>query len=146
MEHAELYKGFAPEKQAEYEHWLVERYGPPMQRSIEQSRRKFTELSDGDRKAVLEQLAAIETDLAECCRRRVPLDSTALAPVLERHREWVAYMWSRPCSPDDYAGLAELYLAHPDFRARYEQLAPGLCDYLAAAMKAHAARLAAGSP
>lgn len=146
MKHADLYEGFAPGKQAEYERWLIERYGPQMERSIEQSRQKFTALSDDDRKAVLEQLAAIEADLAECCRQRVTLDSQALATVLERHREWVAYMWSRPCPPEAYAGLADLYLAHPDFRARYEQLEPGLCDYLTSAMKAHAERLTAHSP
>lgn len=141
MKHAELYEGFAPEKQEAYERWLVERYGDAMKPWIEKSRDKFTGLAEAEQKAVLEQLAAIEQDLAECCRRNVAIDSPALAPVLERHREWVSYMWDRPCPPDAYAGLADLYLSHPDFRARYEQLQTGFCDYLAAAMKSHAARL-----
>ena len=49
-------------------------------------------------------------------------------------------MWGRDCSPDAYAGLAGLYLSHPDFRKRYETIGEGFTDYLAAAMKAHAAR------
>jgi hypothetical protein len=78
--------------------------------------------------------------LAEACRWNLPSDSAALDLVLARHRDWVGVMWNRPCLPDAYAGLADLYLSHPDFRARYEALAPGFTDYLAAAMKAHAAR------
>jgi hypothetical protein len=39
-----------------------------------------------------------------------------------------------------YAGLADLYLSHPDFVARYEAIAPGFTEYLTRAMKLHAAR------
>jgi len=51
-------------------------------------------------------------------------------------------MWDRPCPPEAYAGLADLYLSHPDFRARYESLGTGFCDYLTTAMKAYAKRAA----
>jgi MerR family transcriptional regulator, thiopeptide resistance regulator len=138
MQHADLYDGFAPQKQEEYERWLVERYGPDMQERIDRSKKRFQQLADEEKQRIMQQLAEIEADLAESCRRKIPVDAAALAPVLERHRGWVAYMWDRPCSPAAYAGLADLYLSHPDFRARYERLAPGFCEYLAAAMKAHA--------
>jgi MerR family transcriptional regulator, thiopeptide resistance regulator len=49
-------------------------------------------------------------------------------------------MWGRPCPAERYAGLAELYLEHPDFVARYEQIAPGFAVYLAKAMKLHAGK------
>ncbi len=49
-------------------------------------------------------------------------------------------MWDKPCSPASYSGLADLYLSHPDFRARYEAIAPGFTEYLTAAMKAYATR------
>ena len=143
MTHAELYEGFSAEKQEEYERWLIERYGENMREHIDRSRKKLGALSDSEKTRIKEALAEIETDLAEACRRKIPVDSPALAPVLERHREWVAAMWDRPCPPSAYAGLADLYRSHPDFEARYEQLATGFCDYLTRAMKAHAERLGA---
>jgi hypothetical protein len=51
-------------------------------------------------------------------------------------------MWNRTCSPEAYAGLADLYLEHPDFRANFEKQGEGFTDWLAAAMKAYAGRLA----
>ena len=140
MQHTELFKGFSPEKQAGYEQWLIERYGRDMRERIDVSKRKLASLTDAEKARLLEELAQIESDLAEACRRQLPSDSTALEGALARHRDWVSVMWSRPCPADAYAGLADLYLSHPDFRSRYEALAPGFTEYLAAAMKAHAAR------
>jgi len=142
MEHADLYVGFAPEKQEEYERWLIERFGSGMRAEIDRSKAKHAKLSDAEKDEITQELAEIEAALAESCRRKIPFDSPALAPVLERHRAWVAYMWDRPCPPASYAGLADLYASHPDFRARYERLETGFCDYLVAAMKAYAERTA----
>jgi len=86
MKHADLYKGFAPEKQAEYEEWLVERYGGDMRERIDIGKKKFTTLSEPEREKLMAELAAVEADLAEGCRRRVPADSPALEPLLARHR------------------------------------------------------------
>src|SRR5690606_10859323 len=141
MKHSELYEGFSAEKQEAYERWLIERYGGEMREHIDRSKGKLAKLSDAEKARLQEELAEIEADLAEACRRRTTLDPRALEPVLERHRAWVAAMWDRPCPPAAYAGLAELYRSHPDFEARYEQLETGFCDYLTRAMKAHAARL-----
>lgn len=142
MQHTELFKGFSPEKQAGYERWLIERYGGDMRERIDASKRKLDSLTDAEKARLLEELAQIESDLAEACRRQLPSDSTALDGALSRHRDWVGVMSSRPCPPAAYAGLADLYSSHPDFRARYEALAPGFTDYLAAAMKSHARRIA----
>ena len=38
--------------------------------------------------------------------------------------------------------LADLFLSHPDFVARYETLAPGFAVWLTDAMKAHAIKQA----
>jgi hypothetical protein len=49
-------------------------------------------------------------------------------------------MWGRPCSVEGYSGLADLYLAHPDFVARYERIENGFAAYLTTAMKLHASK------
>lgn len=140
MKDADLYKGFSPEKQAEYEAWLIERFGGDMPAHLARSRQNFESLAPAEKERLGAEYGDVEHALAEGLRHGVPPQSTALDPLLARHRAWVAAMWSAPCSLERYAGLADLYLSHPDFVARYEQIETGFADYLATAMKAWAAR------
>lgn len=142
MSNADLYRGFSAEKQAGYEAWLVEHYGPSMRESIDTSHARWKELDPAGRQAAMRDLQDIEEALAEACRRSIDSSHDTVDALLQRHRAWVAMMWNRPCPAQAYAGLAEIYLSHPDFIARYERLAPGFAQYLADAMKAHAARQA----
>jgi DNA-binding transcriptional MerR regulator len=140
MTNADLYKGFSPEKQAEYEAWLIERYGERIRENVERSRKAVAKMTETERDAQMQELKSLEQGLAEGLRRGVAPESSALDPLLERHRAWVGQMWDRPCTREAYGGLADIYLAHPDFRARYESVEPGFTDYLTAAMKAYAAK------
>lgn len=140
MMDSELYKGFLPEKQAEYENWLVDNYGPAMRERIEASKASLESMGASGRSAAMEELASIEAGLAEALQRDLSPNDTSLDPLLERHRRWVGTMWGRECELTAYSGLAELYVAHPDFRSRYETILDGFTDWLAAAMKAHVAR------
>jgi len=47
--------------------------------------------------------------------------------------------WFYPCSHRMHAGLAEMYVADARFRAHYDDRAPGLAEYVAAAIHANAA-------
>lgn len=138
MDPAKLYDGFSPEKQAEYEQWLVERGGEPMRRDIEESKSRMAGWSAGDVQERMAELAALESALAELCRKGADVADSRLAPLLNRHCDWVASMWGKPCPPAAYAGLASLYETHPDFRNRYEALAPGFADFLPRAMRSWA--------
>lgn len=138
-----LYLGFSAEKQAEYEEWLVNRHAgdvrsqETMRENIARSRQQIAGFPKEEMAARMQRLAQLEAALAAHCRNGTPAGDSALATLLDDHRQWVAGMWGRPCSPGAYAGLADLYESHPDFRARYEQLAPGLADYLPTAMRAY---------
>jgi MerR family transcriptional regulator, thiopeptide resistance regulator len=141
MKNAELYEGISPEKQSEYEQWLVDRYGEGLVGEIEAGRKRAAELGP---EQVAERLAAlhdIEQALAEAHRRGIPAGAPVLDPLLARHRAWVGEMWGAPCAPDAYTGLADLYLAHPDFVARYETIAEGFARFLSTSMKLYARRL-----
>jgi DNA-binding transcriptional MerR regulator len=141
MRNAELYKGISPEKQAEYEQWLIDKYGGDMPERIALSRKKLEDLSPAETQKMHEELHHLEQGLADGLRNGMPADSAVLDPLLKQHREWVAFMWGRPCAPEAYAGLADLYLSHPDFITRYEKIETGFAEYLAAAMKAYAKRV-----
>jgi DNA-binding transcriptional MerR regulator len=143
MDESNLYRGFSPEKQAGYEEWLVqrcpdERSQQAMREDIARSRKKVAAFTPEDMAASSRRLAELEGALAEHCRKGTPAGDAALQPLLDGHREWVAGMWGKPCPPGAYAGLADLYESHPDFRARYEAQAPGFADYLPTAMRAYA--------
>jgi MerR family transcriptional regulator, thiopeptide resistance regulator len=140
MKNADLYKGFSPEKQAGYEAWLVERGGEPMRAAIERSRKSHSQLSLAEKEALGKELYAVEQALADGLRAGVDPAADAIDQLIARHRVWVSSMWGRPCPTEHYAGLADLYLAHSDFVARYEQIEPGFAEYLAKAMKLHAER------
>ncbi|MEO8315612.1 MAG: MerR family transcriptional regulator [Pseudomonadota bacterium] len=143
MEAKNLYQGFSAEKQAEYEEWIVNRYATDersrdnLRESVERSRKHVQAFSKEDIAARTQMLASLAAQLAEHCRKGTPAGHAELAPLLDGHRDWVAGMWGRPCPPRAYAGLADLYELHPDFRARYEVLTPGFSDYLPTAMRAY---------
>jgi len=137
MEDNSLYSWNSPKKQAEYEAWLVEHHGPQAEQWLAQSRKRFDALDDDGRQAAMDRLKVIDGDLVDAYRRGMPADSPALKPVLDRHREWVAYMWNHDCPPGAYAHLADMYLGHPDFVARFNALADGFAEWLPKAMKAY---------
>lgn len=139
MRNAELYKGISPAKQAEYEKWLIDKYGGDMPSRIAASR-KYASLTPEQVAQMQQELHDLEQALADGLRSGVDASSEVLDTLLVRHRDWVGQMWDRPCTFEAYAGLADLYLSHPDFVARYEQIEPGFAEYLAAAMKAYAKR------
>jgi len=146
MANAELYKGFSAEKQAGYETWLIEKYGQPMRTGIARQKKSWAKRSPAGQKEFLQasgkELYEVEQALARALRDGLDPASEAVGLLIGRHRAWVAMMWDRPCSPESYSGLADLYLAHPDFVTRYETIEQGFAEYLAGAMKLHAKKIA----
>jgi DNA-binding transcriptional MerR regulator len=138
----ELYKGFPPEKQAEYEDWLADRYGDKMHEWIEEAKAKRAALGPEGQAARIAEGREANVPLANAFKSGIAPEDPSNDPLIERHRAWIAAMWDRACSPEAYSGLADLYLAHPDFRTEFDKTGEGFLDWLVTAMKAYAARLA----
>jgi hypothetical protein len=51
--------------------------------------------------------------------------------------------WFYPCSHRMHGGLAEMYVTDARFRAHYDERAPGLAEYVAAAIRANTAAASA---
>lgn len=141
MADRDLYKGFAPEKQGEYEDWLVDRYGGDMREQIEHSKEALGALGKDEMAARVAEGEAAGGALAKSFKAGTAPEDPANDPLLACHRAWIASMWNKPCPPAAYGGLADLYLEHPDFRANFDKHAEGFTDWLVAAMKAYAVRL-----
>jgi DNA-binding transcriptional MerR regulator len=143
MDDNEWFKGFSPEKQAEHEQYLVDRFGPAMRTQIDRSKERFAEMSDEHQHAALEEGGAVESELVERFHSGLAPENERLEPSLERHRNWLERMVGQPYSPLAYAGLADLYSSHDGYRERYERHGAGFTDWLVQAMKASAGRMPA---
>jgi DNA-binding transcriptional MerR regulator len=142
MDDKDLYQGFAPEKQAEYEDWLVSRYGDAMRQRIDESKAALVSLGKDGMAARLAEGEAAGKALAGAFQNGDAPDAPANYPLFARHHAWVAAMWDKACPPAAYSGMADLYLEHPDFRTKFDgDGGEGFTDWLTAGMKAYAGRL-----
>lgn len=135
-----IYAGFDRKKQAQYEAWLRDRYGPGMQAVVDKSKAAIESWPHAEIDAFKAEMEAIEAGMAKALTDGLPADSDAVQALARRHCAWVARTWPQPPTRAGYLGLAGIYEEHPDFRARYEARAAGLTEYLAEAMRLYAER------
>jgi DNA-binding transcriptional MerR regulator len=136
----QLYEGFSPEKQAEYEAWLIDKYGEPARQRIEMGREAMAAMSSDQRQDWRAEATALRDDFAFAMGQGTAAADPALDPLLERHHAWVARTWKTPPTAQAYAGLGQLYVENAEFKAMYDAARPGLAEWMAAAMKAWAGR------
>lgn len=142
MSDKDIYQGFDPAKQEAYEAEVVAMHGEQAREVIETSKTHLGQMSKGEMAAQVAEGEEAERALAAAFLEGSASDDDTLAPLFDRHRAWVASMWGRPCPPQAYAGLGDMYAGHPDFRSRYEAHGEGFTDWLNAGMKAYAANIA----
>ncbi len=142
MSDTDLYTPFDAAKQTAYENWLLETYGDAMAAKIATTKAAVAQMPDGMAGAIKE-LRAIEAQFVTAFQDGAKAGDRALVPIFDAHRALMARFWGDACDADAYVGLAEMYLAHPDFVARYERLAPRFSQWLPKAMKAYASEITA---
>ncbi len=82
---------------------------------------------------------AIDERLADLLSSGAAADGDAAMDAAERHRRHIT-RWFYDCTPEMHVSLAEMYVADPRFKARYEAIAPGLAEFVRSAVHANAAR------
>jgi len=137
MDDKDLYRGFAPEKQAEYEAWIAERYGAE---TVAASKAGMKGWSKADFQALAGDVDKLEAGVAKALTDGLPADSSAVQDLMRGWAAWIGKSWGRTPTAEAFAGLGHMYQSHPDFRARYEARAVGLTDYLAEAMRVYGQR------
>lgn len=80
----------------------------------------------------------IARDFAALLHGGEPATSLPARAVAERHREHIT-RWFYPCGPEMHRRLGEMYGADGRFKRNYDQVAPGLGDYIQGAIAANAA-------
>jgi DNA-binding transcriptional MerR regulator len=136
MDPAEIFDGFDPQRQKGYEAELVDRYGEPARAHIEESWRRVGAMGKDDVAQIQLDLAARDSDYAAMLDTGVDPGDARVQAVTAEHYRWVCQFWTPDA--EAFAGLGDLYVESPDFKARYEAVRPGLAEYVRDAMTVYA--------
>jgi MerR family transcriptional regulator, thiopeptide resistance regulator len=139
MKDKDLYQGFAPEKQAEYEEYIKNKFGVDNQAWLESQKnvKKFTK-ADWEKNG--QEWDAICKDLAAQLAKHVSPDATAVQSVIRRHHAWLKKFWTP--NRESYAGLGEGYTSFEWKKAfaAHDSAHPRLAQFMADAMRVFAER------
>ena len=133
MDMKELFNGFDP---SVHDAEVEERWSGP---ALDESTRRVKGYSAEDWKRWKAENAAVYGDAAAAMRRGIEPASPEALAIAERHRLSID-TWFYPCSHAMHAGLADMYEADDRFRASIDAAGEGLTSFLAAAIRANAAR------
>ena len=134
MEDKEMYAGFSKEKQAEYEKYLVERFGESVKIPLAESKRKTEKWSEADWRRVKDEGEAINRALAELVDYEP--NAAEVQTLIDQHYAWIKRFWTP--NRRSYIELGELYDDHPDFQKFFAASHPKLARFLADAMRYYA--------
>lgn len=146
MEAEQMGINLTPEEQLEVfgENWLGEEYTAEAEQkwgdteAWQQSQRQAATLSKDDWVEVKAETDALEAELAQALASGVPASDPRTMDLAERHRASIERFYD--CSYAMHRGLGDMYLADPRFTQHYEDVAPGLAQYLRDAIHANADR------
>ncbi|MDB5423769.1 MAG: transcriptional regulator, MerR family [Phenylobacterium sp.] len=138
MDDKAMYMGFDPKKQAEHEAWLVDRFGGEVQGWIDESKATMKGWTGEDFARQETENEAIEADYATALAEGLPADCATVQAIVRRQHAWIGKSWNRAPTRPAFIALTEVFTGNPAFRARYEGRAPGLTEYIVAAMRAFA--------
>lgn len=143
MRPEELFDGFDPVRQERYERELVERYGEGVQEQIDESHRRVGRMSREEAAEVMATGERLESAMADQLRAGAAPADDAVQQLMREHYSWVARFWTPDA--DAFAGLGQLYVDHPEFRAHYDDREPGLAEFYRDAMDVYAVTVLAAS-
>ena len=133
----ERFEVFGDADPEQYEAEVQERWGETD--AYAQSKRRTAAYTKDDWVRIKEEGAAVERRFAEALRSGVPADSPEAMDVAEEHRQQISRNFY-DCPPQMHAGLGRMYVEDERFTAHYEEIAPGLAQYVSTAVQANAAR------
>lgn len=136
MKDDEIYLGFDPKKQAEYERELVDSYGSHAQKNIEESVRRTRAWRAEDYTRTRDDYDELHRAFTEALDRGLKPADSEVQLLVRQHYEIVDRFWTP--NHEAYIGLSQMYNEHSAFKKLYEGYHPRLAEYLAEAMKVFA--------
>jgi DNA-binding transcriptional MerR regulator len=133
----ERFEVFGEHDPAQYAAEVEQRWGETA--AYAQSKPKTAAYSKDDWLRIKAEEADVERRFAEALRSGVPAGSPQAMDVAEEDRQQIARNFY-DCPPSMHAGLGRMYVEDERFTAHYEEIAPGLAQYVSTAVQANAAR------
>jgi hypothetical protein len=135
----ERFEVFGEHDPSQYDGEVEERWGET--EAYAESKRRTTAMSKDDWLRVKAEGDDVERRFAAALATGVAADSAGAMDLAEEHRQQISRNFY-DCSPEMHAGLGRMYVEDPRFTAHYEQIAPGLAQYISTAVQANAVRQA----
>ncbi|HEY4624678.1 MAG TPA: MerR family transcriptional regulator [Blastococcus sp.] len=133
----ERFEVFGENDPAQYDAEVEERWGETD--AYAQSKRRTAAYTKEDWLRIKAEGADVEARFAAALRNGVPADSDRAMDIAEEHRQQISRNFY-DCPPEMHAGLGRMYVDDERFTTHYEQIAPGLAQYVSTAVQANAAR------
>jgi hypothetical protein len=102
---------------------------------FKEAKRRTSRYTPADWAMIRLEASTIIEALAQAFRDGVPADDARAIALAERHRRHID-RWYYPCDKQVHQALSGLYTSDPRFAAGFESQAPGLAEYLVAAIAA----------
>jgi DNA-binding transcriptional MerR regulator len=129
----ELYAGFTSEKKERYNRVEKEKYGD----EYDLSQKNIRKLNKGQWSKIQEESKKISEELSKCIG--TDPNSSEVQALIKKHHSWIENFY--PCPKKRYIGLSDLYIESAEFKQYYEDIEPGLAEYLSLSMKIFAKTL-----
>lgn len=129
MSKQQLFEGFSAEKQKYYEREARLQWGPDR---VNESVRRWNSYSKEKQQAIQAEGGQIYIEMAEALDAGKAPQHAEVQALLARWHDHMRYFYEPTL--DILRGLGEAYHTHPDFMAFFQQIHPGLPDYLAEAI------------
>ncbi len=133
----EQFEIFGTDKLGSYSEEAGQRWGNT--EAWKESQRRTAAYTKDDWIAIKNEADGNIREFADALRAGEPVTGTVAMDLAEAHRGHIS-QWFYDCGYDQHRALAELYVADPRYAATYDNVAPGLSQYVHDAILANADR------
>jgi len=131
MDEERMFDGLDQRQLDEWRREATERWGKAR---VDESYRRYDQMSAHEKQAMLAEGGAIELDAAALMGQGA--GGAAVQAVMERWFRYIGRFYE--VTSDIFRGLGDMYVEDERFRAHYEEIKPGLAEFMRAAMHVYA--------
>jgi len=136
MKDQEMYYGFRPAKQDEYEQYWIDS-GRVTKEQVAHGHERLKGLSKGDWQQLIREGEDINAQLVKALELGLKPDSDPVQELVARHHKMIRFFWEPQIKADKERsiGLGQFYNEHDEMRTHYDKFHPKLAEFLAKAIK-----------
>lgn len=121
----QMFEGFSPEQEKQYEREARLQYGPQL---VNESVKRWNSYSEAEKARIRDEGNQIYADMVRAIHAQLPASSTAVQAIVRRWHEHIRYFYEPTL--DVLRGLGDLYLHNPDFNVKFNALHPDLATFM----------------